>query len=235
MPAVISSPSPPPPMKAASVAADTICTAAVRTPAKITGRPSGDPDVAHDLAIGHALSLPASTTSGSTLAQRGMGVDEDRRQTVESERDDGRQEAGADQRQGGGQQGEAGDGAQHVDRCDHRARRTVPAHKHDRQRQGQRQGRDQGRDREGEMAADRGSKACGWSATQARMSPSIRGAPSASEALRGSGAQAPLDPLQRFVCGDRQQGGEHGAGAIFSPKSWAMPWKMMSPSPPALI
>ena len=41
MPAVMSSPNPPPPMKAASVAADTICTAAVRIPAKMSGSASG--------------------------------------------------------------------------------------------------------------------------------------------------------------------------------------------------
>src|SRR5882762_808770 len=57
------------------------------------------------------------------------------------------------------------------------------------------------------------SKACGWSASQARTSPSIRCAPpSASDALRGGGAQAPLDPLQRLVGRDRQQRGENGAG-----------------------
>src|SRR5882757_691786 len=56
------------------------------------------------------------------------------------------------------------------------------------------------------------SKAPGWSASQARMSPSIRGAPSASHALRRGGAQAPLDVLQRLVGRDRQQRGEHGAG-----------------------
>ncbi len=41
MPAVMKSPSPPPPMNAASVAPATTCTAAVRMPAKITGIASG--------------------------------------------------------------------------------------------------------------------------------------------------------------------------------------------------
>src|SRR5262245_18464375 len=66
MPAVISSPSPPPPTKAASVAADTICTAAVRMPAKITGRASGTLIRRMTWRSVMPWPSPASTMSGST-------------------------------------------------------------------------------------------------------------------------------------------------------------------------
>src|SRR5215813_6880809 len=50
-----------------------------------------------------------------------------------------------------------------------------------------------------------------FSTSQASTPLGITDAPSASDALRCGGAQAPFDPLQRFVGCDREQGGEKGA------------------------
>ena len=80
MPAVMNSPSPPPPMNAASVAPETICTAAVRMPAKITGRASGISIRRMICAAVMPCPRAASIDVGVDLAQARIGVDEDRRQ-----------------------------------------------------------------------------------------------------------------------------------------------------------
>ena len=121
MPAVISSPSPPPPMKAASVAADDDLHRRGADAGEDHRQRERDLDAPHDLGV-RVMPWPraASTMSAVDPAQARIGVDQDRRQAVERQRDDRRDEAGAEKRQHDDQQREARDRAQHVHAGDRR-------------------------------------------------------------------------------------------------------------------
>ena len=98
MPAVMKSPSPPPPMYAASTAPDTTCTAAVRIPAKITGSAIGSSTLRTISAARHPHAARGVDDVRIDLRIAVYGVDQDRRQREQRQREQRRREAGAEQR-----------------------------------------------------------------------------------------------------------------------------------------